>query len=652
MPIDKQLELPLPELAPSNTIIINERCTLRKEENLRVVSVAGLPMHHWVNGDKMAEAYAMLSLVQCGYANQKEVARAFGYTTRTLRYHQKRYEAGGMCELNRSACRPKGTQAEPGPWVGRASMLQSNGISIREIAHRLSVSKSTVSRWLTRLGQSMASSTNQSVQPQSNNAMNSSGDTVIASSVKTQNTEEPQGWSLDRDPTNRIFDRLLARLGLLDDASPMFISGKGIPHAGVLLAIPALVESGIFAVAEEVYGKMGPAFYGLRSTILTLLLMSLLRIKRLEGLKEHAPPDMGRVLGLDRAPEVKTLRRKLSQMAQLGKSEHFGRKLAQRGVAKRGAMMGFLYVDGHVRVYHGQKRIPKTYATRMRMALPATTDYWVNDKTGDPIFVMTAEVNEGVVKILPKLLEEVRDLVGQRRVTIVFDRGGWSPKLFMKLIKSDFDILTYRKGKWTKIPRSQFTTHTKWIEGRKISYELNDRNIRLLKGRLRLRQITRLSLTFHQTPIVSSRCDLLAVEVAYRMFERWRQENFFKYLREEFKIDALVDYTAYPEDPERSVPNPKRLKLGKKLATARTKLKRIQTLYGHAILNNQESRRPTVRGFKIAYGKLGRQIRQAQKQMHLIGDRMSLEPKRILVKNLTGEPLLPCPRNANTSQTV
>ncbi|MCC6474712.1 MAG: hypothetical protein IT514_13310, partial [Burkholderiales bacterium] len=82
-----------------------------------------------------------------------------------------------------------------------------------------------------------------------------------------------------------------------------------------MLAAPSLVQSGVFAAAREVYGSIGPAFYGLRTTILALLLMALLRIKRPEALKERSPPSLGRVLGLDRAPEVKTLRRKLSRLA-------------------------------------------------------------------------------------------------------------------------------------------------------------------------------------------------------------------------------------------------------------------------------------------------------------------------------------------------
>lgn len=304
-------------------------------------------------------------------------------------------------------------------------------------------------------------------------------------------------------------------------------------------------------------------------------------------------------------------------------------------------MLGFLYADGHVRVYHGKRRIPKAYATRMRLALPATTDYWVNDQEGDPIFVVTAEFNEGLTAMLPKILEEARRLVGKsRRVTMIFDRGGWSPKLFVKLIKSGFDILTYRKGKWREIARNQFATCAKKIEGRKVSYELNDKNIRLLKGRLRLRQITKLSPNGHQTPIVTSRRDLPAIVAAYRMFERWRQENFFKYLLEEYEIDALADYKAESENPERLIPNPERRKLDKQLALARSKIKKIAAFYGEELMSNKERERSTIRGFKIAHRELGKQIQEAQKKVEALQARRNQMPKRIKVKELTGQPLV------------
>src|SRR5881409_4077277 len=118
--------------------------------------------------------------------------------------------------------------------------------------------------------------------------------------------------------------------------------------------------------------------------------------------------------------------------------------------------MGFLYVDGHVRVYHGERPLPKTHTARMPLPMPGTSDYWVGDATGEPLFVVTAEANAGLVKMLPVVLEEVHVLVGERRITIVFDRGGWSPRLFHKMIKDGFDILTYRKGKGRRIHERRF----------------------------------------------------------------------------------------------------------------------------------------------------------------------------------------------------
>jgi len=475
-----QQDLPLPASVSSGTVAINARCMLRAEDEQRVVVVAGLPVHHYSVKDAVAEAYAMVLLVGNGYATQTEVAVAFGCSERTMRRHQQRYADGGMTALATRSGWRSGRRRIPSRRVRIVERLKAEGVSNREIARRLGVTERAIRKLvgpserppvqqLLPLDNAAeaASSTEQGKltpsSPEWQTAPSASREHVVCEEP------EPVAMSLDPDPTDRTWDRLLACFGLLDDAAPVFGNAKAVPGAAVLCALPVLVASGIFRIARKVYGEIGPAFYGLRTTILALLLMALWRIKRPEALKEHDPQALGRVLGLDRAPEVKTVRRKLTRLASYRKAEQLGAELARLRVEARGQLMGFLYVDGHVRVYHGKSAIPKAHVARMRLSMPATTDYWINDQAGDPLFVMTASANAGMVKMLPEVLSEVRKLVGDSRVTIVFDRGGWSPKLFQRLLEGNFDILTYRKGKSRRIGAHRFVECSAQIFSRPLS---------------------------------------------------------------------------------------------------------------------------------------------------------------------------------------
>ena len=660
-----QQELPLAAPVSSGPLSINARCALRSEGEHRVVVVAGLPVHHYSVHDAVAEAYAMVLLVDAGYATQREVAAAFGCSERTLRRHQERYHDGGMAALaTRSGWRP-GRRRVPTKRLRIIEGLQAEGISNREIARRMCVTEKAIRR---QVGPSERCTQQQSLPLDTENT----GGPASAMSTATFAAEpleqappspmgqalplvspeqktpppaspdqavsaepEPVAMSLDSDPANRVWDRLLACFGLLDDAAPVFGNGKAVPGAAVLGAVPVLVASGVFRIAHKVYGEIGPAFYGLRTTLLTLLLMALWRVQRPEALKEHDPQNLGRVLGLDRAPEIKTVRRKLTRLASYHKAEQLGAELARLRVEERGHLLGFLYVDGHVRAYHGKRTIPKAHLARMRLSMPATTDYWVNDQAGDPLFVITAAANAGMVKMLPEVLNEVRKLVGDRRVTVVFDRGGWSPKLFKKLLEANFDLLTYRKGKSRHIAAHRFVVRRAQIDGRTVEYRLHDQAVRFLKGKLRLRQVVRLADDGHQTQVITSRWDLADVEVAYRMFERWRQENFFKYLREEFLLDALADYQVEPDDPTRTVPNPERRALDKDIRNARAAVAKLEQAYGAAAADNSEGRRPTMRGFKIAHSQIGKQLRTARERLTELLTRRRTLPQRVEVGDLS-----------------
>ncbi|MBI3269598.1 MAG: hypothetical protein HYZ53_11300 [Planctomycetes bacterium] len=617
------------------TVVVNDRVVVLTSLGRRAVCVAGVVVHHYAVDDRLAEAYAMVMLVDQRYADQNDVAGAFGCTARTVRRYQTRFSVGGLSALGRLAGRPRGQSSvtDLGRTLDKTILhLKGKGESNRTIATILHLDEKAIRKRLLRLGvtpcavqRALFPDPGQAVPhdaPPSKPARSSSKVTGVG--------EASPATSMDRDPLDRSLDRLFAACGLLDDAAPLFAPASNVPHAGVLLAIPSLVESGVLSVAAEVYGSLGPAFYGLRTTITVFVLFALLRIKRPEGVKEHAHVELGRIVGLDRAPEVKTLRRKLARFAAEGGAERFGRELAQHRVAMRGRALGFLYVDGHVRVYHGARKIPKAYVTQMRISLPATTDYYLNDQRGDPLFIVTAQANAALTKMLTVVLKEVRTLVGRRRVTVVFDRGGFSPKLFAKLIPAGFDILTYRKGRVRPIPVARFVRHEARMDGHTVRYLLDDRPVRFLKGKLRLRQVTRLTNNdTHQTPIITSRWDISPAVVAYRMFGRWRQENFFKYMRAEFAIDALVDYDVEPDDPTRMVPNPEWRRADKELRRAREIVHELAQAYGEAAADNQEGQRRTMRGFKIAHGKLGKELREARLRVAELKRTRDTIPRRV-----------------------
>src|ERR1019366_5075202 len=404
--MNTQLALALPSSASLNTVIINARCTLRVQEDQRVIVVAGLPVHHYRADDMVAEAYAMVLLVESGFAQQTQVARAFGRSERTVRRHQERYAQGGMAALGQTEGWRRGRRRISGKRLRSIEILKSQGLSNRGIAQRLGVNEKTIRRLVgpskgveleqlalvtsasapaSDAAQDQASSAESIEESADHSGTPSAMDPADDSAVIDEHAEdsEPVPMSLDHDGSDRTFDRQLAYLGLLDDAAPIFRDGSQVPGVGVLLALPCLIESGLLRIGRKLYGAIGPAFYGLRTTLLTLLLMALLRIQRPEHLKDRDPAGLGRLLGLGRAPEVKTLRRGLTRLAAHQRAEQLGAELARLRVGQRGHLMGFLYVDGHVRAYHGQRTISRTFVARRHLAMPATTDYWVNDRAGD-----------------------------------------------------------------------------------------------------------------------------------------------------------------------------------------------------------------------------------------------------------------------------
>jgi len=431
----------------------------------------------------------------------------------------------------------------------------------------------------------------------------------------------------------RDAERVLANIGKIIEATPHFNASEGVRHAGVLLALPALAMVGLLEAGTKAYSTLHKGFYGLQSVLLTLSFMALLRIKTPEQLKRCNPGELGIVLGLDRAPEVKTLRKKLKEMGLCNKAGEFISFLSNRWAHQNKDVIGFAYIDGHVRPYNGRKyKLPKTHVARRRLCMSATTDFWINDARCEPLFFVTAQANDSLLSMLEKeVIPELKKLAGKgNRVTLIFDREGWSPKSFEKWSKADIDVITYRKGKYDPWPEDCFIEIESHLRGRSVKYLLGERSIKIKKN-FWLREVRRLCDNGHQTSIITTRQDINCEQVARRMFFRWNQENFFRYMREEYGLDHLVTNDVEPADVERLVPNPEKKEKRKLIKGLKQELERLIKDYGHKAFQNDERHLPTNPDYKKKIPEVKKQIKQSETDLKQISDRIAV--KQLLAKH-------------------
>jgi len=348
--------------------------------------------------------------------------------------------------------------------------------------------------------------------------------------------------------------------------------------------------------SEQVWGTSSER-QQLEVMLVVLVFLALLREPRAEGATRVSPAALGRVLGLDRAPEVKTIRRKLAGLAAAGKAADLVMALARRHAAARPDALGFLYIDGHARVYYGTRKVQKTHIARLKFPAPATMETWVTDQHGDPVLMVIAEPSDSLAGEVRRLLPDLRRIAGQgRRVTVCFDRGGWSPALFADITEAEFDVLTWRKGPAPDVPAAGFTTVTCTDDrGGQHRYDLADTTAELgiskgpRKGQtVTLRQVSRLVPAkgggTRQIHALTSRDDLPAGEVCWRLSSRWREENYFRYARTRFALDALDCHAAAPDDPGRMVPNPARKAASARVRKAEAAARAAETARDAALL--------------------------------------------------------------------
>ena len=389
--------------------------------------------------------------------------------------------------------------------------------------------------------------------------------------------------------THHIEARLAASVGALGAVLPQFEPALDVPHGGVLCALPALLAMGLLEGAEK-YLTFQDGYYALDSLLILLAFMALCRMETVEELRRHAPGEWGRLLGLDRAPEVRTLRGKIHEISQDGNPKEWSASLCQRWMENAPGQAGVLYIDGHVRVYHGdQTALPKHYVAREKLCLRATVDYWVNAMDGQPFMVFNQVVDHGLIKaieedILPSLESlhpAFKDPAPKtHRLTLIFDREGYSPDFFRRMRDQKIACVTYRKNVTDAWPEEEFSAQqVPLVSGQIVTQKLAERGVPL-SNKLWVREIRKLTERGHQTAIIATDYHTIAPMLAGQMFARWSQENFFRYARENFGLDRLADYsTEEITDPIRVV-NPAYRRLDSQVRSANGKLSRLHAKWG------------------------------------------------------------------------
>lgn len=578
-------------LLPKDSEILTETLAVSRGDGYLVFFNAGGPVLRAATQDLEGIRLVGVQLLDPtigGGVGVGVLARVLGVHRSSLHNWRLAYDAKGLEGLLSGKRGPKGPHKLKGKVLARAQRDLDEGLSQVEVASRAGVTEGAIRRALSK---------GQLKRPEKE-------------ALAAREAMSGPGERNERDRTGesgvavkRQVERLMAWKGGLPEAAPVFEVAGSVAKAGVLVALPALVAQGLYEVSQEVYGKLKNGFYGLNAVLSTLAFMALLRIKSNEQLPSHAPGEFGLVLGLDRSPEVRTVRRKLAELGGRGQALELQAVFARRWAEEQPELLGFLYIDGHVRPYNGRThRLPKTHVARRRLCMPATTDYWVNDAFADPLFYVTAPGNEGLLAMLEKaVLPEIRELVGERRVTLIMDRECWSPKSFEDWSQRGFDILTYRKGSYEAWPEAEFVEFGS-TDGATQDFvcHLAERPLTLSNG-FEVREVRCLTENGHQTSIVTTRTDLTVLEVAERMFSRWRQENFFRYMRMEFDLDHMPTYAVEEADPERLVPNPAKKEKKKAVDAVRAELAKIKQLFGEmaledspATLNQREELRAQV----------------------------------------------------------
>lgn len=445
-----------------------------------------------------------------------------------------------------------------------------------------------------------------------------------------------------------------SRMGI--PAQPTFGNHLDLSHGGVLLSLPALLSCGLLHHVSRFEKVSG--YYTATEVFISLAFLMLLRINKLERTDTVPAGELGRCLGLDRIPEVKTLRERINSFCQATNVEEWLSVLSKEWMHTDDALEGVLYIDGHVNLYYGSEtQMPKRFVSRLRLCMSGSTDYWVNDRMGEPFFVVHKTINEGMIKVLkeeiiPRLNTDVPNQPSKEeldsndklhRYMIVFDREGYSIDLFEYLQSERIAFCTYRKYVKEDWAEEDFTDYEIITPAGETEIVQMAEKQTVLSGKkekgepkkeITVREIRKKTFSGHQTSIITTNYMLPLVKIALLMFSRWCQENFFKYMVESFEIDSITSYLKKSVPDMSLVVNPKYKDLDRLHKSITTKLKNKKLKYAEISLQNKEMSEKEIEQYTKKKIDMQLELEDIEKQRIIIMEQKKNVEKKIKFKDL------------------
>lgn len=469
----------------------------------------------------------------------------------------------------------------------------------------------------------------------------------IHGNTKSERTQIDNHTPMGKSCSNTIERILASTKGI--EAPIRFEQQIDLSCAGVLLSLPALLSNGLLTHSSDF--KLAGGYYSEESIFLCLAFLCLLRIKTLNQSDTIPCGELGRVMGLDRIPEVKTLRSRIDSFTKAFSVLEWSKKLSQGWMEANEDMAGVLYVDGHVNIYYGHATsMPRRYVSRLRLCMSGSTDYYVNDKTGQPFFVVSEVINGSMIEkikqdILPRLEQEVPNQpTGEAlaanprlgRFMIVTDRECYSVDFFDYLWQKRVAICTYRKNVKDNWPQEEFVEYEQTDEdGNIVKLKLVEREVVLKNSdskspkEVTVREVRKLSESGHQTAIITTNFMMSIIQIGLYMFARWCQENFFKYMVQSFDIDTLVSYSTHDVSDTKILVNPDYRKLESELKSLNGKLANQRTRYAKIDLILEELDDKKLKRAITKMTKIYEQITILESQIIILKEKMRSTHRKI-----------------------